>query len=461
MMVPMTGNKEVFWEILNWTRDKKEEEVCYAGGNAMTALHLGKEDFVDKDFSRMNLSGSNLYRADLTGASFYEASLREAHLNGCNLQDADFRKADLTNLNIEEMNAVYALSWCPDNQHFISGGVDRLVRIWNGQADHWHQERVMFAQPSHTLSLQWSPCSRFIVAGTAGDGVVVWEYDKLPSLKNQHIGDPRRYKIEQGIIRGIDILGESEISQLIAIGTEEGCKILDANDGSEITMLKVHDVFDAVFSPDGNSIAVAPFDEKNRILVYDIENNYEEYELCGHCSNVVQLRFTHEGQYLVSCTSRTGNNENVVVWDMTNKKKCQELKNSDKVQAIEFSPDGKYLIGGFIDGNMGVFDIEHDECIDLFEAHNKTIRTIRYSPNGKYFVTAGDEGIIRIWEGSLQNGKLGKCLEELDVRINCDGVNLIEARGLDKIMLQFFSDRHAKLDENQSNLIAAHKGEDS
>jgi WD40 repeat protein len=108
---------------------------------------------------------------------------------------------------------------------------------------------------------------------------------------------------------------------------------------------------------------------------------------------------------------------------------------------IAFSPDGRFLITGSLDGTIAIRDMKHDQQDD--ESAKKTIQipgnqvlSISVSPDSSRFVSAcmGDYHALRIW--SLP---LGEQIQDLDyhseavyeARFSLDGLRLASA-GWDK-----------------------------
>lgn len=69
---------------------------------------------------------------------------------------------------------------------------------------------------------------------------------------------------------------------------------------------------------------------------------------------------------------------------------------NDNVYAIEFSPDGNYLLTGSADKSIKIVDINTFDVIRKIDAHYGEVKDIVYSKTGNRFYSAGDK-VIKQW----------------------------------------------------------------
>jgi WD40 repeat protein len=76
------------------------------------------------------------------------------------------------------------------------------------------------------------------------------------------------------------------------------------------------------------------------------------------------------------------------------------LKDFKKVNSpavcVSFSPDGKFLIAGYNDGNARMINIEDGNYGPAFGGHWKGVKAVEMSPDGKFIITAGDN-TLKAW----------------------------------------------------------------
>src|SRR5262249_53691034 len=100
-------------------------------------------------------------------------------------------------------------------------------------------------------------------------------------------------------------------------------------------------------------------------------------------------------------------------------------------QELQFSPDGRTLAVGYVDGTVALWDPIKGTLLRSAEAGVKEVYTLDWSRAGDVLATAGREGKIRLWRAR----DLG-LLKELDapewviqVRFSPDGTRLLSAGG--------------------------------
>jgi WD40 repeat protein len=74
---------------------------------------------------------------------------------------------------------------------------------------------------------------------------------------------------------------------------------------------------------------------------------------------------------------------------------------------VEYSPDGKRIVGGGADGRVKVWDAETGrETLTLNGHANKGVWGVDFSPDGKRIVSSGNDGTVKIWDARpLKTGK--------------------------------------------------------
>jgi WD40 repeat protein len=66
--------------------------------------------------------------------------------------------------------------------------------------------------------------------------------------------------------------------------------------------------------------------------------------------------------------------------------------------AAVFSPDGAYLVIGFLDGAVRVYDAESGEQLDSLTGHTATIQSVAFSSDGTLLITTAQDSTMRIWQ---------------------------------------------------------------
>jgi len=194
-------------------------------------------------------------------------------------------------------------------------------------------------------------------------------------------------------------------------------------------------------SPDGKIIASG---RGNQLHIYRgtgefvktlIDSNLKTSDgrpaAAAHISLVESVAFSANGKVLAS-----GSYQDVKLWDPETGALKQTIAGfADRVVALNYSPDGKYLATGggpaTEDGEVKVFEAGTGKPIlDLKSAHSDTVLGVCFSPDSTKLATCGADKFVKVWE--VPTGKFLKSFEGhthhvLDVGWKADGKFLASA----------------------------------
>jgi len=270
--------------------------------------------------------------------------------------DADIRKYRLFKeawTGQDHVYGVYAVAFSPDGKRIASASEDHTIRIWkasNGKATHTR----LLQRDILPLSMAFSPDEKKLVIADGAGPVWVW----------------------------------------------------DAGEGDNVYKITEHinAAFEVAYSPDGNLIASAGWDDIVRVVnVRDNPNGLAGtvlYELKGR-----SVAFSSDGKQIVSGSR----DKTVRLWDLATGEQVGELKgHRDKVNSVAFSPDGKQIVSGTVGGQVLVWDSATGEQVGELKGHSCRVYSVAFSPDGAEIVSGGDDATVRIWDSAT-----GEQLQEL------------------------------------------------
>ena len=197
-------------------------------------------------------------------------------------------------------NRIRALDFMPDNQHFLTAGLDNQILIWNINTGN---NQVFTTVESQVQVLAVENSGRWVAGGTEDGQIILWETAKP----------------------------ENKI-------------VLYQEKGNEVLALS--------FDPSGTLLASG--DRNGNVKIWNLERKNMVINLRGHSARITGLSFSRDGKILAS----TSYDATARLWDAGNwnNQPIVLQDNSGYVFSVALSPDSKYVVTGSADENRLVFN---------------------------------------------------------------------------------------------------------
>lgn len=339
------------------------------------------------------------------------------------------------------------LAFSGDSRLLATTSLDNTVRVWDVESGallltvHGPSDPVELVSPALTPGGE-------IVAATAENGTIyAWQVASGRRLLALRHGESREP------VGGLAFSPDG--SRLVTAGGDNTARIWSIPSGRELLTLVVgDDVNDVAFSPDGERVATASTSGSAQVWdlargevsaqmphgafvfgvdfsrdgqriatggldgaarVWDAATGRELVVLVGHTAGIGNVAFSADGSHLA-----TGSGDGTTrVWGITVAGSREWLTvdaHDNMVFSVDYSPDGSRLATASVDGTASVWDAvtgrelfvltgtvrdtESGRDVVMPRAHDGEVYRIAFNPQGTRLVTAGEDGIARIWDAT-------------------------------------------------------------
>jgi WD40 repeat protein len=168
-------------------------------------------------------------------------------------------------------------------------------------------------------------------------------------------------------------------------------------DGKPAGAAHVSLVESLAISADGKTLASGSFQE---VILWDLASGQIRQRLTGFVDRVTALAFSGDGKYLAVGGGPPSEEGELKLFDAASAQLITEMKNahSDTVFALAFSPDGKYLASGAADKFVKVFEVPSGKFVKSFEGHTHHVMGVGWTPDSKRLVSGSADNIIKVWD---------------------------------------------------------------
>jgi len=294
----------------------------------------------------------------------------------------------------EDKESVRSVQYSPDGKKIVSGGSDKLVKVWN--IDTNNCILTLYGNLNKVLSVSWSPDGEKIVSGSFDNSIRVWNANSGNMIQTiVPVKDP-----VTGVAFNPINKGENKyIPKIVSCGYDNFIRVFNVNDSQELMKMKGYSHSSIDWSPDGNKIVAGSYG--GYAFVWDAKNGNLLFRLEGHSNSVNSVSFSPDSSFIVSSSTDTS----IKIWDaitgnlvftlIDNKNKNENLL----ARSVSWSPDGSKIAAGFSDYSQ-LWDINTKKCIAILKGHTKNVNTVAWSPDSCQIASGSDDGTIKIWNVS-------------------------------------------------------------
>jgi len=274
----------------------------------------------------------------------------------------------------------------------------------------------------------FTPDGKYVVTASADNLAKLWE-----------ISTGKEIRTFAGHSNRLSSAAISPDGKYLLTGSEDStARVWDISTGVEIQKFNRDSAWvNAVaFSPDGKfallgsgdfySVGTMPMMKvDNAALLFEISSGKQVMSFVGHKDDVNAVAFSPDGKYVLTGSGDNWFNINTDIscrlWDAKTGKELKTFHgHTDKINSVAFSPDGKLIVTGSKDGTAKIWDIATGKEMLSVKDDDNLITSATFSPDGKTIATGsmiiiindtknyhGNE--VKLWDAT--SGKLIKSLK--------------------------------------------------
>ncbi len=299
---------------------------------------------------------------------------------------------------------ISALAFSPDDGRLAVASMDRSVKVWDtttGELLH------AYSQSGTVLCVAFSRDGLRLASAGADKTVHIW--DATPGHEDREV---------------LGLRGHTDMCECVAF-SPDGLRLASASDDRTIriwdatplrgdegkesliwTQQSDDEIRSVAFSPDGQRIASAGHGAP--VKVWDAATGQPSVEFNGDTLIVFGLAWQPPDGQRIAAAGSDGRQGTVKVWDVRNPRQpAFALPPGQEYFAVAFSPDGKYLVTGRLNGDVQVWDAGTGQPVgtDPLGHHDKEILAVVFSPDGKHLASASPDGEVKLWDATRLNEK--------------------------------------------------------
>jgi len=284
---------------------------------------------------------------------------------------------------------IFTVAWSPDGRLLASGGLDAVIRLWDGEGWTLLQELHGHRDVVCKLAFAPGPETSLLASGSYDQAVKLWDVES---------GACRRtLEGHTGVVPGLAFSPDGRT--LASASYDTTIRLWDRKTGQCRHILQGHRdaVISVAFLPTGDRLLSASFDRTVR--TWDVQSGQHVHTMAGYALALYALAWSPDGRFLVSSSSEA----TLTLWDVPTRALVLVLRGHRQgAYAVAWSRAGNRIASGSVDHTVRIWDAQTGACTHILQGHTDRISSVDWSVDGRWLASGSYDRSVRLWD--MQEG---------------------------------------------------------
>ncbi|CAG8495395.1 18414_t:CDS:10 [Acaulospora morrowiae] len=284
---------------------------------------------------------------------------------------------------------IHSIQASPDGNSFATGSADKTIKIFDASSGQIKQ--TLSGSIQSIMHVSFNNTSEMVAGASNDNAARLWHLKtgRIRLTLTGHVG-----KVYSARFNG-------DSSKVITGSHDRTIKVWDLQKGYCIrTIFSFSSCNDVVpLDEDGTTLVSGHLD--NNLRFWDVRSGKDIKELTGiHLGQITSVSVSPDGsKVLTNSRDNTLKLVDLRTYDVEQTLHADGYKNGANWSRSCFSPDGRYVAAGSLDGSIFYWNIQKSKLEKVVKEQNSPICGVTWNPNGRQAFSADKDRTVVVWSG--------------------------------------------------------------